>query len=29
VICVVFVTHIYETVFLIEERAADRIRVAG
>jgi len=27
VICVVFVTHVYETVFLIKERATDRIRV--
>jgi hypothetical protein len=28
VICVVFVTHVYETVFLIKERASDRLRVA-
>jgi len=28
VICVVFVTHVYETVFLIKERASDRVRVA-
>lgn len=28
VICVVFVTHVYETVFLIKERADDRLRVA-
>jgi Histidine kinase len=28
VICVVFVTHVYETVFLIRERASDRVRVA-
>jgi hypothetical protein len=27
VICVVFVTHVYETVFLIKERASDRVRV--
>jgi hypothetical protein len=27
-ICVVFVTHVYETVFLIKERASDRLRVA-
>ncbi len=27
VICVVFVTHVYETVFLIKERADDRLRV--
>lgn len=27
VICVVFVTHVYETVFLIKERADDRVRV--
>jgi LytS/YehU family sensor histidine kinase len=26
VICVVFVTHVYETVFLIKERAGDRVR---
>lgn len=28
VICVVFVTHVYETVFLIKERVSDRVRVA-
>ena len=28
VICVVFVTHVYETVFLIKEREGDRVRVA-
>jgi hypothetical protein len=28
VICVVFVTHAYETVFLIKERASDLLRVA-
>lgn len=28
VICVVFVTHVYETVFLIKERADDRLRAA-
>lgn len=28
VICVVFVTHVYETVFLIKERADDRVRAA-
>jgi hypothetical protein len=28
VICVVFVTHVYETVFLIKERASDQLRVA-
>lgn len=28
VICVVFVTHAYETVFLIKEREDDRLRVA-
>lgn len=28
VICVVFVTHVYETVFLIKERESDRLRVA-
>jgi LytS/YehU family sensor histidine kinase len=28
VICVVFVTHVYETAFLIKERASDRVRVA-
>jgi hypothetical protein len=28
VICVVFVTHVYETVFLIKERESDRVRVA-
>lgn len=28
VICVVFVTHVYETVFLIKEREDDRVRVA-
>jgi hypothetical protein len=28
VICVVFVTHVYETVFLIKERADDRLRTA-
>jgi LytS/YehU family sensor histidine kinase len=28
VICVVFVTHVYETVFLIKERASDRLQVA-
>jgi hypothetical protein len=28
VICVVFVTHVYETVFLIKEREDDRLRVA-
>ncbi len=27
VICVVFVTHVYETVFLIKEREADAVRV--
>jgi two-component system, LytTR family, sensor kinase len=27
VICVVFVTHVYETVFLIKERVADHVRV--
>jgi hypothetical protein len=27
VICVVFVTHVYETVFLIKERQNDRLRV--
>jgi hypothetical protein len=29
VICVVFVTHVYETVFLIKERADDRLRVVA
>lgn len=29
VICVVFVTHVYETVFLIKERESDRVRVAN
>ncbi|MBZ0231197.1 MAG: histidine kinase [Deltaproteobacteria bacterium] len=28
VICVVFVTHVYETVFLIKERESDQLRVA-
>lgn len=28
VICVLFVTHVYETVFLIKEREADLVRVA-
>jgi hypothetical protein len=28
VICVVFVTHVYETVFLIKERESDLVRVA-
>jgi hypothetical protein len=28
VICVFFVTHVYETVFLIKERESDRVRVA-
>jgi LytS/YehU family sensor histidine kinase len=28
VICVVFVTHVYETVFLIKEREHDRVHVA-
>jgi hypothetical protein len=28
VVCVVFVTHVYETVFLIKERESDRLRVA-
>ena len=28
VICVVFVTHVYETVFLIKERESDQVRVA-
>lgn len=28
VICVVFVTHVYETVFLIKERVDDRLRAA-
>ncbi len=27
VICVIFVTHVYETVFLIKEREDDRVRV--
>jgi hypothetical protein len=27
VICVIFVTHVYETVFLIKERATDQLRV--
>src|SRR5690606_34942561 len=27
-ICVTFVTHVYETVFLIREREDDRLRVA-
>lgn len=29
VICVVFVTHAYETVFLVKERAGDLLRVAN
>jgi hypothetical protein len=29
VICVVFVTHVYETVFLIKEREDDRVRVVA
>lgn len=29
VICVVFVTHAYETVFLVKERAGDMLRVAN
>jgi hypothetical protein len=29
VICVVFVTHVYETVFLIKERERDLVRVAA
>jgi hypothetical protein len=29
VICVVFVTHVYETVFLIKERESDLVRVAA
>src|SRR5690606_6402915 len=28
VICVVFVTHVYETVFLIKERETDRLRLS-
>jgi hypothetical protein len=28
VVCVVFVTHVYETVFLIKERESDLVRVA-
>ena len=28
VICVVFVTHVYETVFLIKERESDLVRVS-
>jgi hypothetical protein len=29
VICVVFVTHVYETVFLIKERESDRVRAVA
>jgi hypothetical protein len=29
VMCVVFVTHLYETVFLIKARASDRWRSSG